>query len=307
MDDTAFEYDDLYELLHAWYYSRIHYIIAEHVIKKYRPKTVLDVACGTGLQTLLHSAGGAYSIGIDIAKSLIHTAKNKKLQYDRNHGLELFHVYFDFVEEYNKIIAQCLNINGNFTFQQPDFMITDAGKLPFKDCSFDHINFVGALSFMDNYDAALSEIKRVLKTGGTFFVDAESRWSFHIMWRIINYFLNDFLKEHTSINDIRSLLLTHPAYSTNASYPYKAFGKLLSVEGRFFTLYELKHTLKDLGFSVLGRWSVHSATSFIPWAYLNIGHPSDNLKKLFSLLAGIEEKLPCFLPGLGLAVLFQKQ
>ncbi len=307
MDDTAFEYDELYELLHAWYYSRIHYFIAEHVIKKYKPKTVLDVACGTGFQTLLHSAGDAYAIGIDIAKNLIHIAKNKKLQSDNNHGLELFHVYFDFVKKYNKIIAQGLNINGRLTFQQPEFMITNAEKLPFKNSSFDHINFVGALSFMDNYDVALSEIRRVLKTGGTFFVDAESRWNFHIIWRIVNYFLNDRLGEHTSINDIRKLLLTHPVSSTSASYPYKAFGKLLPVEGRFFTLHELKHTLKNLEFGVLGRWSVHSATSLIPWAHLNIGHPPDNLKRLFFLLAHIEEKLPCFLPGLELAILAQKQ
>lgn len=308
MDETAVEYDDLCELLHAWYYSRVHYIIAEHVIKKYKPGTVLDIACGTGFQSFLHSAGNAHVTGIDIAENLIRNAKNKRLHYGKDRGLELFPVYFDFVKKYNKIIAQTLNISPSklLSFQEPEFIITNAERLPFESGVFDHVNFVGALSFMENYDTALSEIRRVLKKGGTFFLDAESRWNFQIFWRIVNYFLNDRLGDHATPDDIRGLLLTCPIRSTLASYPYKAFGELLSVKGRFFTFHELRHALKSMKFSVLGKWSVHTVTNLIPWAYLNIGYPSEKLKRLFLVLASIEEKLPLFFPGAELAILAQK-
>jgi SAM-dependent methyltransferase len=47
-----------------------------------------------------------------------------------------------------------------------DVLIADAGALPFLDASFDTVTVLAALNHIPNRDAALREIRRVLRPGG---------------------------------------------------------------------------------------------------------------------------------------------
>lgn len=306
---TAAEYDDITELSYAWYYSRVHWLIARNVIEKRRPETVLDMACGSGFQTWLHGAGGASTAGMDIAGKLLQNAKHKEVRYCRKTGLELFPPRFDFVGKYNRMIAKSLNINGNkpSKVDAPEFFRADIGGAPFKPASFDHVNCVGALSYTDDSEPAISEINRVLKTGGTAFLEVECRWNFQVLWRLANFMLGGWFGEETTPAEIRRFLFTHPYRDVSATFPFCMFGEIRSVRGRYFTFHSIVQILENHGFSVLGKWPILSLTNLVPWTCLDRPSPSNRLKTFFNILATLEEKLPFFFPGVGLAILAEKR
>jgi ubiquinone/menaquinone biosynthesis C-methylase UbiE len=48
------------------------------------------------------------------------------------------------------------------------FLAADARNLPFSSATFDYVTAANVLYLLDNYDQVLSEVRRVLKIGGTF-------------------------------------------------------------------------------------------------------------------------------------------
>jgi len=91
-------------------------------------KKILELGCGTGEYTLRLVKTGSNIIAIDISNSLIQQAKQK--------------------------------------VNSANFIIANAENLPFKDNTFDAIVGNAVLHHL-NLDNALSEIKRVLKSGGS--------------------------------------------------------------------------------------------------------------------------------------------
>ena len=97
---------------------------------------VLDVCCGTGASALpaAETTGHTGSVvGVDLAGNLLELARAKAKQ----RGLE--------------------NI---------DFQIGDLTNLTFEDASFDAVVCVFGIFFVPDMEAALRELKRVLRTGG---------------------------------------------------------------------------------------------------------------------------------------------
>jgi demethylmenaquinone methyltransferase / 2-methoxy-6-polyprenyl-1,4-benzoquinol methylase len=95
---------------------------------------VIDIATGTGdLAFATFQAGASRVVGTDFSEEMIHAARRKAAK----HG--------------------------------PDvrFMIADALDLPFDDESFDAATVAFGLRNMTDYDAALREMHRVLRPGGT--------------------------------------------------------------------------------------------------------------------------------------------
>lgn len=72
-----------------------------------------------------------------------------------------------------------INPHSQFFLQQ-----TDATHLPFADNSFDKIVCSEVLEHIENYSGVLSEIYRVLKSGGVLAVSVPRAWPEKICWRL---------------------------------------------------------------------------------------------------------------------------
>ena len=110
---------------------------------------VLDLCCGTGdLSFALARAGKARIIGADFAHSMLVRARGKgaKLSSAPNQSTS--------------------PPNRGATSPMP-FFEADALRLPFDPASFDLVTTAFGFRNLANYDAALCEIQRVLKPGGT--------------------------------------------------------------------------------------------------------------------------------------------
>lgn len=69
------------------------------------------------------------------------------------------------------MINESINNNHEWISQKrAEFFLTDASRLPFPDNTFSKIFTVNTLYFWDNPETILSEIKRVLKQNGYFFL-----------------------------------------------------------------------------------------------------------------------------------------
>ena len=96
---------------------------------------VLDVGCGSGWATRLMAEKAAKGrvIGIDIADEMIELARQ-----------------------------------GSTSFENLEFKVATAERLPFSDAEFTHAFSMESLYYYADIPSALREIKRVLKPGGLF-------------------------------------------------------------------------------------------------------------------------------------------
>jgi len=106
-----------------------------HQLSIYKPRRVLDIATGTGDLALLISKLNPEQItGIDISEKMLAIAKRKVIQK----GMQSIIVF----EE------------------------GDAADLPYKNETFDAITVAFGIRNFEDIEKGLSEMKRVLKTGG---------------------------------------------------------------------------------------------------------------------------------------------
>lgn len=115
---------------------------------------VLDLGCGEGrhvINTYLH--GDVIALGVDLSHCDLKTAKERFLPFAQ--------------ENDNKI----------FSLQQ-----ADATRLPFANESIDKIICSEVLEHIENYQAVLSEINRVLKPNGILAVSVPRAWPEKICW-----------------------------------------------------------------------------------------------------------------------------
>jgi demethylmenaquinone methyltransferase/2-methoxy-6-polyprenyl-1,4-benzoquinol methylase len=110
-------------------------IVADH-----SPESILDIATGTGdLAIKFASATKAGKIvGLDLSEGMLTVARKK--------------------------------VAGNNDLERIEFIQGDSEALPFEDNSFDAITVSFGIRNFENLEKGLSEIKRVLKTGGLFVI-----------------------------------------------------------------------------------------------------------------------------------------
>lgn len=305
----ANEYDEIRDLWYAWLFSRIHYIIVRDIINVHNPKTVLDVGCGTGFQSFLYAAGGASVVGVDIAEGLIEVARKKTLAFNPQQEIILFPVHFQFVDKYNKCLSSLLNERiGRGKYAPPKFQVADAKSLPFPNESFDHVNCCGStLSFIEDHHLALAEIARVLKPGGTFFLEVESKWNIDLLWTIVDALLKGRLGYGTSLPEALKPIWDHPMDYVFIDYPFGEPENPVNMKIKLFTVNGLKHELSELQLEVLKRWTIHSITNLIPSTYLHMNTPPKWLISVFRFLATIEERSSLPFPGCSIVFLARKK
>lgn len=122
--------------------------IAE-LTKGKRFSRVLDVGCGSGLQSVHLAPHANEVVGIDLSKELIEVAKERCKAYD------------------------------NVRFQ-----VANACQLPFADASFDFlISYGDVLShIIDGYEEAVAEMARVAKPGAIVTLETDTKWNFGIFY-----------------------------------------------------------------------------------------------------------------------------
>ncbi|MBI1824733.1 MAG: class I SAM-dependent methyltransferase [Nitrospirae bacterium] len=106
--------------------------------------SLLDVGCGSGVQTVVMAGHARQVTGIDIAE--------------------------EFVEVARKRCAKLTNVS---------FQIENACQLPFPDNIFDGIVSYGDVvsHILEGYDQALSEMARVVKPGGWITFEVDNKWN----------------------------------------------------------------------------------------------------------------------------------
>jgi demethylmenaquinone methyltransferase/2-methoxy-6-polyprenyl-1,4-benzoquinol methylase len=131
-----------YDLLNHLLSANIDKIWRRKTIKKikpYRPKSILDIATGTGdFAVAASKIEDVKIIGIDISEGMLNVGRKKILKKKLSHRIEL--------------------------------LKADSENLPFEDNSFDGAIVGFGVRNFENLEKGLSEIFRVLKPEGVFFV-----------------------------------------------------------------------------------------------------------------------------------------
>lgn len=109
------------------------------IVKDSNPKTILDIATGTGdLAILMAETKAEKIIGLDISVGMLEVGKQK-------------------------IASKKLS-------QKIEMMVGDSEKMPFEDNTFDAITVAFGIRNFENLEKGLAEILRVLKPNGTFVI-----------------------------------------------------------------------------------------------------------------------------------------
>ncbi|MCL4117293.1 UNVERIFIED_CONTAM: hypothetical protein GTU68_043399 [Idotea baltica] len=109
------------------------------IVAKNNPKTILDIATGTGdLAINLAQTGANKVIGLDISPGMLDVGKQKVLEKNLSNKVEM--------------------------------ILGDSENLPFEENSFDAITVAFGVRNFETLEKGLQEIYRVLKPKGTFVV-----------------------------------------------------------------------------------------------------------------------------------------
>jgi len=137
-DNISKEYDNLNRVISFGIDIKWQNKVVE-IVGKTNPKTILDIATGTGdLAISLTKTSASKIVGLDISDGMLSVGRKK---------------------------IDKLNLN-----QQIEMVLADSEKIPFEDASFDAITVAFGVRNFENLETGLSEIYRVLKPGGTFVV-----------------------------------------------------------------------------------------------------------------------------------------
>jgi len=117
-------------------------------------KRVLEVGCGQGADLSQFARAGAHAYGCDL------TEKHCRISRD-----------FVATMDARACVTQA-----------------NAVRLPFRDASFDHVYSFGVLLLVPDLDAAIAEIYRVLKPGGTVVTMFYNRQSVHYYVKTLYYY-----------------------------------------------------------------------------------------------------------------------
>ncbi|MGC8945871.1 MAG: class I SAM-dependent methyltransferase [Anaerolineae bacterium] len=303
-DGLAGEYDEIRGLpWYAWLFTRLHMLIIHHVIRPYAPQTVLDVGCGTGFQSFLHAAFGARVVGIDVSPHMVRIAQEQATRFLAEQvSLLTIPAPFPFVRPYNRWIQEILDGTEPKPSVPPTFAVADARCLPFRDGSFDHVNCCGSiLSLVPDSLRVLAEMARVLRPGGTLFLEAEGRWNGDLFWTLADAMVGG---RWYGMPGKRALALLRLPSSAPVviEYPFENVRLRLTL----FTRRALQRDLRRLGLREMKTWTIHSLTNLIPSPLLHQRRVPRGVRGLFEALARAEERIPLPLPGCSLVFLAQK-
>ncbi len=281
-NEMADEYDHLHDLWYSYSFSRIDSIIRRCFLSQ-GPDSVsrvlVDVGCGTGIQSLTFAQLGYEVIGIDIAEDLLKIAR-KKLESE---------------------------FPGRATFLRGD-----AQSLPLPDAVGSIINCCGpTISFVPDYEQAFREMARVLKPGGRLILECEQKWNLDMLWEVVNALLGNVLEYDESLAEAIRHFFPPFGKGHYLKYAFRTeSGQKSYMLLKLFTPGELRSALAIAGFSVDREFGIHILTNVIPSTVLHDASPSAWIRRLFHALAWVEglvyDKWPFSICGCSLVVIARK-
>lgn len=148
-------------------------------------KKILDLGCGPGIYADILYKKGAIIKGIDFSEELVKIAKEK--------------------------------VPG------VDFCVGDAEKLPYNDKEFDIVFSALMMGHLASWDKVLSEVNRVLKTGGIFIFSqhnpvtekmSNKKWFFKT-FRVLNDYFNEgkIVRDWKEKSNISKMVHYHKTYA----------------------------------------------------------------------------------------------
>jgi ubiquinone/menaquinone biosynthesis C-methylase UbiE len=151
-DLMAEEYDILDDRINPFYvngYKVLNFFV-QRLIPFWAGRVVLDIGCGSGLQTVQFAPRAKHVVAIDISGSLVRKAQEKL----RLRGLS------------------------NVTLIQGD-----ATGLPLQDCSVDFVSAYGdVIGHIREYERAIAEMARVCRRGGTVTIEYDNKWHLGLLF-----------------------------------------------------------------------------------------------------------------------------
>jgi ubiquinone/menaquinone biosynthesis C-methylase UbiE len=151
-DLMAEEYDILDGRINPFYVNgyKVLDFFVQRLIPSWAGQVVLDVGCGSGLQTVQFAPRAKHVVAIDISGSLVRKAQEKL----RLRGLS------------------------NVTLIQGD-----ATALPLQDCSVDFVSAYGdVIGHIREYERAIAEMARVCRPGGTVTIEYDNKWHLGLLF-----------------------------------------------------------------------------------------------------------------------------
>ncbi len=145
-DRSAEKYDEWYESERGRRIDEIETNLIMSLLKPRKGERILDVGCGTGNYSIKLAKLGCVVVGIDPSKDMINRALEKSMKLH---------------------------------LKDVSFKLGKAEELPFPDEDFDAVVSVTAIEFFDEVEKAVSEMFRVLKSGGRLVIgtiNRESPW-----------------------------------------------------------------------------------------------------------------------------------
>ena len=129
--------------LDAYHFEKLHHLRRLVEFEGPAGRRVLDVGCGTGVDLVHFARGGSAATGIDVSEAAIRLASaNLRHQHLAAH-----------------------------------LLVGDGEALPFPDRSFDYVFAHGVVQYTADDRQLVEECRRVLKPGGTAFVQVYNRIS----------------------------------------------------------------------------------------------------------------------------------
>ncbi|MFQ5881254.1 MAG: class I SAM-dependent methyltransferase [Candidatus Methylomirabilales bacterium] len=151
-DMMAEEYDILDDRINPFYvngYKVLDYFI-QKLTPRWRGQVVLDVGCGSGLQTVQFAPRAKHVVAIDISGALMRKVKEKL----KARGLT------------------------NVTLLQ-----ANATHIPLKDSSVDFVSAYGdVIGHIPDYERAIAEMVRVCRLGGTVTLEYDNKWHLGLLF-----------------------------------------------------------------------------------------------------------------------------
>ncbi len=258
-DGMAGAYDELRDLWYGYLFERLHRFLERRYRARARGLEVLDVGCGTGQQSLPFAAWGARVTALDLAAEPIRVARRKAAALG----------------------ARLRLLQGS------------AGDLPFASSRFDVVVSCGSvISFVPDHDAALSEMRRVLRPGGEAAIEFEHRASPDLLWPIADRALGGRLRYGQSLRGALHNLVAPWDEPVRIEYPFtRPDGVEVVFRLWLFGRRAIDRALARHGFERVERHSIHSLTNLLPSTMLNDPAPAAPVRRAFGWLSRVEDRV----------------
>ena len=260
-----------YDVLEPWYehlYARVHAILVRALAPRPDDSAprALDAGCGHGAQTALLARLGYRTHGVDLSRALLAIARHR--------------------------------VPG------ATFARADVTALPYPAGVFDVVSCCGStLSFVDDCDAALAELSRVLRPGGRLLIECEHAPSLDLGWTALSALLGDALGYGVAPKTLWRALRRR---SGTIRLPYPGYGDIT-----LFRTRALRRRLRTAGFRWRRAWAIHSITNLIPSTLLHRAVLPRRLGALYRALraadVAIERSPPARALANSLVVLAEKR